>query len=93
MVRPYRDPGTNYWHDKIANGYFHLNMACLQKFNPTLKVEHFTMTNEMFCNISQVHMDHLERLGFLQHIAKKIENNLQVSKQSWTIKNSRIAHF
>ena len=79
MVRPYRDPRTNYWHDKISNGYFHLNIACLQKFNPTLSVEDLTMTNEMLCNISQVDMDHLKRLGFNHHIANTIEKNLQVS--------------
>ena len=82
MVRPYRDSRTNYWHDKISNGYFHLNIACLQKFNPTLSVEDLTMTNEMFCNISQVHMDHLKRLGFLHHIANNIEKSLQVSLYS-----------
>ena len=82
MIRPYRDPRTNYWHDKISNGYFHLNIACLQKFNPTLSVEDMTMTNEMFCNISQVHMDHLKRLRFLHHIANNIEKNLQVSLYS-----------
>ena len=79
MVRPYRDPRTFYYTDKVSNGYFHLNIACLQKFNLALKVEDLTMTNEMFCHISQVHMDHLRTLGFLQHIANNIEKNIQVS--------------
>ena len=84
MARPYRDPRTNYWHDKIANSYFHLNIECLQKFNPTLSVEDLTMTNEMFCNISQVHMDYLKTLGFLNLIANNIEKNLQESSQLFT---------
>ena len=79
MVRPYRDPRTYYYNDRVANGYFHLNMNCLKKFDPDLKVEDLTMTNEMFCHISQVHMDHLRELGFLQHIANNIEKNIQVS--------------
>ena len=78
MARPYRDPRNFYYTDKVSYGYFHLNMACLQKFNPDLKVEDLTMTNEMFCHISQVHMDHLRTLGFLQHIANNIEKNIQM---------------
>ena len=71
-VRPYMDQRTKYWVDKIGNIYFHLNMACLQKFDPTLKEEHF-------CNISQAHLQLLRQLGFLEHIIKNIENDIQVS--------------
>ena len=44
-VRPYMDQRTTYWVDKIGNIYFHLNMACLQKFDPILKEEHLSMTS------------------------------------------------
>ena len=79
-IRPYMDPRTRIWHDKIGNAYFHLNMQCLQKFNPALKVEDLTMTNESFCGMTAVHMQHLRQLGLLQHIANNIEKNVQVSK-------------
>ena len=78
-VRPYMDQRTKYWVDKIGNIYFHLNMACLQKFDPTLKEDHLSMTSEMFCNISQAHLQLLRQLGFLEHIIKNIENDIQVS--------------
>ena len=78
-IRPYMDPRTRIWHDKIGNAYFHLDVQCLQKFNPALKVEDLTMTNEMFCGITPLHMQHLRQLGFLQHIANNIEKNIQVS--------------
>ena len=35
------------------------------------------MTNEMFCNISQQHLQHLRQLGFLDH--NNIEKEIQVS--------------
>ena len=49
------------------------------EFNPALKVEDLTMTNEMFCGMTPLHMQHLRQLGFLQHIANNIEKNIQVS--------------
>ena len=78
-VRPYMEPRTRYWIDRVANVYFHLNMTCLQKFDPTLKLEDITMTNEMFCHLSQLHVQHLRTNGFLQHVVKNIEDSIQVS--------------
>ena len=78
-VRPYMDQRTKYWVDKVANVYFHLNMACLQTFDPSLNEENLTMTNEMFCNISQQHLQHLRQLGFLDHIINNIEKEIEVS--------------
>ena len=78
-VRPYMEPRTRYWIDRVANVYFYLNMTCLQKFDPTLKLEDITMTNEMFCHLSQLHVQHLRTNGFLQHVVKNIEDSIQVS--------------
>ena len=80
-VRPYMDPRTRYWVDRVANVYFHLSMTCLQKFDPTLKLEDLTMTNEMFCHLSPVHIQHLRTCGFLQHVVNNIESNIQQLQQ------------
>ena len=76
-VRPYMDARTRFWVDKVANVYFHLSLPCLQNFDPTLKIEDISMTNEMFCQIGAAHVQHLRNIGFLDHIVKKIENNIQ----------------
>ena len=80
-VRPYMDPRTRCWVDRVANVYFHLSMTCLQKFDPTLKLEDLTMTNEMFCHLSPVHIQHLRTCGFLQHVVNNIESNIQQLQQ------------
>ena len=71
------DASTRFWVDKVANVYFHLSLPCLQNFDPTLKIEDISMTNEMFCQIGAAHVQHLRNIGFLDHIVKKIENNIQ----------------
>ena len=85
-VRPYMDPRTRIWVDRVANVYFHLSMTCLQKFDPTLKLEDLTMTNEMFCPLSEVHVQHLRQKGFLQHVIHNIENRIQVSANHYLSK-------
>ena len=68
-VRPYMDQRTKYWVDKIGNIYFHLNMACLQKFDPTLKEEHLSMTSEgvLFKTNDQISQCNLtEKINFYQ---------------------------
>ena len=70
------------WHDKVSNVYFHLNLGCLNKFDPTLNAEEITMTNEMFYSISDVHFKHLALLGILKHIIGNKGKDMQVSTQT-----------
>ena len=67
------DQRTKYWVDKVANVYFHLNMACLQNFDPSLNEENLTMTNEIFCNISQQHLQHLRQLTLHLMLMKEVK--------------------
>ena len=88
-VRPYQDKATHMWHDKVSNVYFHLNLGCLNKFDPTLNTEEITMTNEMFYSISDVHFKHLASLGILKHIIGNKGKDLQVTI-NFSLGNSKV---
>ena len=48
--------------------YFHFGLECLKKFDPTLDIATITMSDEIFYNITDQHLSHLETLGILKHI-------------------------
>ena len=78
-VRPYQNKETLVWHDKVANAYFHLKTTCLQKFDPNLKLEDITMTNEMFYSITDRHLKLLAEVGVLKYIIANKGSDVQVS--------------
>ena len=78
-VRPYQNKETLVWHDKVANAYFHLNTKCLQKFDPNLKLEDITMTNEMFYSITDGHLKLLAEVGVLKYIIANKGAQVEVS--------------
>ena len=78
-VRPYQNKETLVWHDKVANVYFHLNTKCLQKFDPNLKLEDITMTNEMFYSITDGHLKLLAEVGVLKYIIANKGAQVEVS--------------
>ena len=56
------------YKDRIANGYLHLDLKCLAKFDKNIKVEDIRMTNEMFFNLTDGHFKVLVDLWILKHI-------------------------
>ena len=78
-VRPFQNKETLMWHDKVANAYFHLKTACLQKFDANLKLEDITMTNEMFYSITDGHLKLLAEVGVLKYIIANKGSDVQVS--------------
>ena len=77
-IRPHKDKDTLMWIDEVKNIYFHLNLDCLKKLDPTFEVEILTMTDEMFSNISDLHISHLRDLGILEHIIAQKRKAVEV---------------
>ena len=73
-IRPYRDPHTKMYHDRIQNIYFHLNEQCLKNFDCRIDMKDITMTDELFCSVSVDHLHKLQSLGFLDYIIKNKVN-------------------
>ena len=78
-IRPYKDKDTLMWVDQVKNIYFHLNLDCLKKFDPTLDISTVTMSDEMFYNITDQHLTHLGSLGILKHIISNKGKQVAVS--------------
>ena len=78
-IRPYKDKDTLMWVDQVKNIYFHLNLDCLKKSDPTLDISTVTMSDEMFYNITDQHLTHLGSLGILKHIISNKGKQVAVS--------------
>ena len=78
-IRPHRQKDTLMWVDKVANIYFHLDVGCLQKFDPDLDISTVTMTDELFTNISDHHLAYLGKIGLLKHLNANKEKEVSVS--------------
>ena len=77
-IRPFQDVRTKMWIDRIANIYFHLSIQCLQNFSKKFKLEDLRMTQEMFTQIGEAHLKLLAQKGFLEHIIRNLEAEIQV---------------
>ena len=78
-IRPYQDPETLMFKDRVANGYLHLNLKCLEHFDKNIKIEDIRMTDEMFYNLSDAHFKVLADLGILKHIIANKGQEIQAS--------------
>ena len=77
-IRPYREKSTKLWVDRVANIYFHLEMQCLQNFNKDLNLQDIRITQDEFAALGEGHLQLLEQCGFLEHIIKLLEAEIQV---------------
>ena len=78
-IRPYQDPETLMYKDRVANGYLHLNLKCLENFDKNINIEDIRMTDEMFYNLTDPHFKVLADLGILKHIIANKCQEIQVS--------------
>ena len=78
-IRPYQDKHTLMWIDRVANGYLHLDLKCLENFDKDIAVEDIRMTDEMFYSISDAHLKLLADMGILKHIIANKGKELEVS--------------
>ena len=81
-IRPYREKSTKVWVDRIANIYFHLELQCVQNFNKDLNLEDLRITQEEFAALGDRHLELLGQCGYLEHLLKLIEAEIQVNSDS-----------
>ena len=72
-VRPYKDPKTLIWHDRMGNAYFHLSVECLRKHNAVVDISQLTMQNDTFLGLNQQHMHYLQQKGLLSYLISNKE--------------------
>ena len=77
-IRPYQYPDTLMYIDRVANGYLHLNLKCLENFDKSIQVENIHMTDEMFSNLTDAHFKVLLELGILKHITANKGREIEV---------------
>ena len=66
-IRPYFSPHTHNWHHPEKQGYFHLDLRCLQKHDQTIEMRQATITDQMFMQLSQQQLQYLHNEGILEH--------------------------
>ena len=58
------------------NGFFHLNIECLQKHDWSIEMRMVTVTDEVFMWLMQQQLEYLNNEGILQHITTNKEKTL-----------------
>ena len=69
-IRQYLSPHTHNWHHPEKQGYFHLDLRCLQKHDQTIEMRQATITDQMFMQLSQQQLQYLHNEGILEHITR-----------------------
>ena len=69
-IRPYLSPYTHQWNHPEKQGYFHLDLGCLQKHDQTIEMRQATITDQMFMQLSQQQLQYLQNEGILEHITR-----------------------
>ena len=69
-IRPYLNRKTQEWNHPEKQGYFHLNIECLQKHDSTIEMRQATITDDMFMRLSQQQLQFLQNQGILEHVTR-----------------------
>ena len=75
-IRPFLNHRTQQWVHPEKNGYFHLNIKCLQKHDPAIEIRKCTVTDETFMKLSQQQLEFLAGEGILEHVVTNKEKTL-----------------
>ena len=75
-IRPFLNHRTQQWVHPEKNGYFHLNIKCLQKHDPAIEIRKSTVTDETFMKLSQQQLEFLAGEGILEHVVTNKEKTL-----------------
>ena len=67
-IRPFLNPRTQQWVHPERNGYFHLDLKCLQLHDNNIEMRQATVTDDVFMRLSNQQMEYLNTMGILRHI-------------------------
>ena len=62
-IRPFLNRKTQEWVHPEKNGYFHLEIKCLQMHDPTIELRQATITDDTFLKLSQQQLQFLAGNG------------------------------
>ena len=77
-IRPFLNHRTQQWVHPEKNGYFHLNIKCLQKHDPAIEIRKCTVTDETFMKLSQQQLEFLAGEGILEHVVTSKKKHYKV---------------
>ena len=75
-IRPFLNRKTQEWVHPEKNGYFHLDIKCLQMHDSTIEMRQVTITDENFLMLSQQQLEFLSAEGILEHMVTNKEKTL-----------------
>ena len=75
-IRPFLNRKTQEWVHPEKNGYFHLEIKCLQMHDPTIELRQATITDDTFLKLSQQQLQFLAGNGILEHIVSNKEKSI-----------------
>ena len=67
-IRPFINPRTQQWVHPERNGYFHLDLKCLQLHDRQIEMRQVTVTDDVFMRLSNQQLEYLNTVGILRHI-------------------------
>ena len=75
-IRPFLNRRTQEWVHPEKNGYFHLDIKCLQMHDSTIEMRQVTITEENFLMLSQQQLEFLSAEDILEHMVANKEKTL-----------------
>ena len=75
-IRPFLNRKTQEWVHPEKNGYFQLDIKCLQMHDSTIEMRQVTITDENFLMLSQQQLEFLSAEGILEHMVANKEKTL-----------------
>ena len=67
-IRPFLNPKTQEWVHPEKNGFFHLDINCLQLHDNTIEMRQATVADDVYMSLTQQHLEYLHSIGILRHI-------------------------
>ena len=68
-IRPFLNPRTQQWVHPERNGYFHLDLKCLQLHDNNIEMRQETITDDVFMRLSNQQLEYLNTVEILRHIS------------------------
>ena len=75
-IRPFLNRRTQEWVHPEKNGYFHLDIKCLQLHDATIELRQATMTDGTFMKLSQQQLEFLAGNGLLEYVVANKEKSI-----------------
>ena len=62
-IRPFIKPRTQQWVHPERDGYFHLDLKCLQLHDKQIEMRQATVTDDVFMRLSNQQLEYLNTVG------------------------------